>query len=119
MIPVAARLLAGIDGSVTTFGFSDSNDYYPRNITPGKRGMCFDIFNNGEKLCSLALSLPGKHNVLNALAAFSVAHSLGICSSSIVNAIEGFTGAGRRFEFVCEKEWHYFLPTIMPITRQR
>lgn len=95
--------VSGIDGSVTTFGFSDSNDYYPRNITPGKRGMCFDIFNNGEKLCSLALSLPGKHNVLNALAAFSVAHSLGICSSSIVNAIEGFTGAGRRFEFVCEK----------------
>lgn len=93
----------GIKARVVTFGFDHQNDYYPMNVIPGKKGMEFDVFCRGEMLTHIAMQVPGEHNVLNGLAAFSVAHDLGICSSSIASAIEKFTGAGRRFEFLCTK----------------
>ncbi len=93
----------GISAEVITFGLNDSNDYYARNIRPGKRGMIFSVYKAGERLTEIELSAPGAHNVYNALAAFSVAHWLGICSNSIKTALEKFTGAGRRFEFLCTK----------------
>ena len=92
-----------INARTVTFGFGSHNDYYPMNMTPGKKGMEFDVFCRGEKLTHIAMQIPGEHNVLNGLAAFSVAHDLGICSNSIAKAIEKFTGAGRRFEFLCTK----------------
>ncbi len=93
----------GIAAEVFTFGLMDTNDYYARNVRPGKRGMIFSVYKRGELLTELELAAPGEHNVYNALAAFSVAHWLGICSSSIKSSLETFTGAGRRFEFLCTK----------------
>ena len=94
----------GINAKVTTYGIGENNDYQARNITAGKRGMIFDVYHKGEKLINIQMNVPGEHNVYNGLAAFSVAHSLGICSKSIANAIEAFGGAGRRFEYLCEKD---------------
>lgn len=93
---------SGVD--VITFGFDSSNDYYATNLKPGKRGFELDVNNKDGLLCKLCLQIPGEHNVLNALAAFSVAHQLGIAPLNIKNATEKFTGAGRRFEFLCTKE---------------
>jgi len=97
------KAIEGISTEVITFGLDESNDYYVRNIHPGKRGMIFSVYKKGERLVELELAVPGEHNVYNALAAFSVAHWIGICSKSIKNALEQFTGAGRRFEFLCVK----------------
>lgn len=93
----------GLDIETITFGINDSNTYYARNIHPGKRGMIFTVYKSGEPLCEIEMSIPGEHNIYNALSAFSVAHSFGICSDSIKDAIEKFTGAARRFEFICTK----------------
>lgn len=90
--------------NVTTFGLNCNNNYYAKNLKPGKRGMDFDVWVDGEKLCDIKLQIPGEHNVYNALAAISVCHKLGLCANSIKNGIETFTGAGRRFEFLCEKD---------------
>ena len=87
-----------IDGDIITFGLDSSNDYYAQNITPGKMGMCFEVYNSKGKLGDLELSIPGKHNVYNALAAVCVAYSEGIPFDGIKKAIESFSGAGRRFE---------------------
>ena len=76
----------------------DRNDYYAENIHPGQMGMCFDIYSSKGKLGSLELSIPGKHNVYNALAAVSVADNAKIPFEGIKTAIESFKGAGRRFE---------------------
>ena len=58
-------------------------------------------------LLSIALSLPGKHNVLNALAAIAVATELGVDDLAIANGLSGFRGVGRRFtqvgDFVATK----------------
>ncbi len=101
--PLCKKAVQNTDVEVISFGLDNSNDYFATNICPGKRGMEFDVNNKDGKLCRLCLQFPGKHNMLNALAAFSVAHSIGIEPNDIKSATEKFTGAGRRFEFLCTK----------------
>lgn len=82
-----------------TFGFSDKNDYYPENITPYKGAYTqFDVMHKGEKLGSVTLSIPGEHNVLNALSSVAVAIYSGAKFEDCIKGIEEFRGAGRRFE---------------------
>ena len=87
-----------IEGDIITFGLDSSNDYYALNVEPGKMGMRFEVYNAKGKLGDIELSIPGKHNVYNALAAISVADQAGVDFDGIKEAIESFTGAGRRFE---------------------
>src|SRR5690606_3836313 len=44
------------------------------------------------------LNLPGRHNVLNALAAITIAHELGVSEQAMQEALSGFRGVGRRFQ---------------------
>jgi UDP-N-acetylmuramate--alanine ligase len=55
-----------------------------------------------EKHNDISLKIPGKHNVMNALAAISLCISLGFDRSNTVRAINNFSGAKRRFELVAE-----------------
>lgn len=91
-----------ISAEKVTFGFENTNDYYPENITAGRRGFCFDVMKRGEKCGHLCMSVPGRHNVLNGLAAFAVCDGLGVSADGIAEAVQSFTGAGRRFEFLGE-----------------
>jgi UDP-N-acetylmuramate--alanine ligase len=86
-------------GTIVTFGFDCENDYFPRNIQNRE----FDLMFRGDFLKHIKLSVPGEHNVLNALAACATAHHCGIGESSIAKGLESFTGAGRRFEILAEK----------------
>lgn len=83
-----------------TFGFSSENDYYAQNIESGKFGFSFDVMKRGEKLTRLCMHIPGKHNILNGLAAFAASFEQGLEPEGIAEAIKSFTGAGRRFEFL-------------------
>lgn len=87
-----------INADIITFGLDGSNDYYAENIYPGKMGMCFEVYSSKGRLGELELSIPGKHNVYNALATVAVCDSANIPFDGIKKAIESFTGAGRRFE---------------------
>ena len=92
----------GIDAKIITFGFDSKNDFYACNISSGKFGFCFDVMHKGEKLTDIELHAPGRHNVLNGLAAFAVCFNEGVSPEGIKEALEKFTGAGRRFEFLGE-----------------
>ena len=89
-----------ISANVVTFGLSDKNDYYAANIQSGKFGFSFDVMKKGEKLTRLSMHIPGKHNILNGLAAFATSYEQGLSAEGIADAITSFTGAGRRFEFL-------------------
>ena len=95
----------GIDAETVTFGFGNKNDYYAENITAGKFGFCYDVMKAGEKLVSLELKAPGRHNVLNSLVAFAVCFEQGVTPQGIKESLEKFTGAGRRFEFLGEYDF--------------
>ena len=93
-----------INADLVTFGFESKNDYYAENIEAGKFGFCYDVMKKGEKLVRIELRAPGYHNVLNSLAAFAVCYEQGVEAEGIKSALEEFTGAGRRFEFIGEFE---------------
>jgi len=99
-LAVNAVLEAGVEK--VTFGFEKTNDYYADNIKKGKFGFQFTVCKKGEKIIDLALRIPGHHNILNALSAFAVAFDMGVSAFGIKEALEKFTGAGRRFEFLGE-----------------
>jgi UDP-N-acetylmuramate--alanine ligase len=58
----------------------------------------FDLVSNGVNVKNIKVNLPGKHNVMNAIAACSVALELGVDSKSIKEGIGKCTGIARRFE---------------------
>lgn len=90
----------GISGkALISFGLDKKNDYYADNLVE-LDGACdrFDVMFRGEKLGTVSLSVPGKHNILNALAAIAASIYSGAEFKDCVKGIEEFKGAGRRFE---------------------
>ena len=82
-----------------SFGFKNTNDYYAENIEEYKGAFTkFDVMYKGEKLGSVELSIPGIHNVLNALAAVASAIYSGAEFNDCIKGLQEFKGAGRRFE---------------------
>ncbi|HUG59037.1 MAG TPA: cyanophycin synthetase, partial [Candidimonas sp.] len=71
------------------------------NVQADGTVMRFDVERQGATgmlpTMSIALNLPGRHNVLNALAAIAVATELGVRDSAIADALANFNGVGRRF----------------------
>jgi UDP-N-acetylmuramate--alanine ligase len=59
--------------------------------------MRFDLVRKGESLGAACVRMPGRHNVLNALAAFAVADELGVPLDTVREALAGFEGVQRRF----------------------
>lgn len=91
-----------LDVSGVSFGIGAQNHYRADNIRPSKFGFSFDVLKENTLLVSLELAVPGRHNVMNALAAVAVCDHLGVSPEGIKSAIEKFKGAGRRFEFYGE-----------------
>jgi len=87
--------------NVVTFGFNEGCDYYVQDIAFNESGLpSFRVFKEDRELCSMKLAVPGEHNILNALAAFSCCRELGIETDSIVRTLESFQGTQRRFDYI-------------------
>ncbi len=84
-----------------TFGFGENCDYRAVNVSADK-GVHeqYDLYFRGEKLCSVKLIVPGKHNVYNSLAAAATAHYLGATPAEISENLHKFGGVHRRFEIL-------------------
>ena len=91
-----------IEADIITFGFGADNFYRAENIESRKRGFAFDVVRDNKKIINIEMHIPGRHNVLNGLAAFAVCFDMGVSADGIKDAVEKFTGAGRRFEFLGE-----------------
>ena len=82
-----------------TFGFSEKNDWYAANLSTVRGAFyAFDAVHGGKVLGRVTLAVPGKHNVLNALAALAAAVYAGADFDAARRGLEAFGGAGRRFE---------------------
>ena len=91
-------VIEGIPNAVT-FGLNSGSDYYASNISFSNNGMPqFDVNHDGQVLCRIELSIPGEHNILNALAAFACCYILGVDPAVIVSTLNEFKGTHRRFD---------------------
>lgn len=89
--------------SLITFGYSDKNDWYAENIEYYRGAFpVFDVMYKGKNMGKVQLGVPGRHNVLNALAAIAAAYNAGADISASLKALSEFRGAGRRFEILGE-----------------
>ena len=94
----AVKSVKNITAPVYTFGFEDA-DFSAKNITFSKFGYpSFDIYENGEKIMDIKLSVTGMHNVLNATGVALAASKMGIDKKHIEKGLSEFTGTKRRFE---------------------
>ncbi len=85
---------------IITFGFGKDNDFRAEIHDDGSVCKTFDIIYNSNIITTVTLSVPGKFNVMNALAAAAATYTLGAKPDGISNALHKFTGAHRRFEIL-------------------
>ena len=81
-----------------TFGIGESCDYRALNIVSNGMKQSFDLYYKNEFVATIKLVVPGRHNIMNALAASAAAHHLGATGKEIAENLEKFTGVHRRFE---------------------
>lgn len=95
-----AEIAEQLDKKKITYGFNADADMRAVNPKYGTMSSEYTFAANGMPLGNIRLNVPGKHNVLNSLAALSVGLDLGISFDKIKAGIESFEGVRRRYEII-------------------
>ncbi|MCR4903093.1 MAG: UDP-N-acetylmuramate--L-alanine ligase [Butyrivibrio sp.] len=94
-----SEITAGLKCNIITYGSKNSFDYYPTDISYDEYANgSFTINRKSGNSTKVSLSVPGEHNIYNAIAAAAVADLMGADDNAIVTALHDFTGTNRRFE---------------------
>jgi UDP-N-acetylmuramate--alanine ligase len=96
--PNVRDLLPEVTRKVVTYGEHADADVRAQNVRQVGMTTTFDVVLPDGVAFAVVLNLPGRHNVLNALAAIAIAIELGVSVGSIQNALRDFAGIGRRFQ---------------------
>ena len=86
------------DRKMTTFGIEDGVDWQATKLEHSRGRYRFDIVRHGSRLTTISLTVPGRHNVLNALAAAALARRCGASAQQIAQGLAAFRGLKRRLE---------------------
>lgn len=97
------RVLESASCNTLTFGLNQG-DIVAKDIHFNGRGSSFKVFYKGKELYTIHLHIPGSHNVLNALSAVASSIVLGIDEKAVVEGLENFKGAHKRFEVKGSKD---------------
>ncbi len=82
---------------VETYGLETGWDWRAQGVELGNSA-AFEVWHKGKLLGTCALQIPGRHNVLNALAALAACHEVGVDFGVAAAALTRFRGTARRFE---------------------
>ena len=97
------KVIHNLDRHIRTIGIDTPADYRAVHVREYRPSFfCFDVQVLGVPAVHIELSVPGRHNVYNALAAFACATMSGCTADECARGINAFRGAGRRFEFLGE-----------------
>jgi len=88
---------------VYSYGIEHPADYNAKNIETHEAGIRFDVFHGEEKLGHIELNIPGRHNVLDAMACIVTGLSIGVPFEKIAEGLAAFHGAKRRFQTIARK----------------
>ncbi|MBI3546543.1 MAG: UDP-N-acetylmuramate--L-alanine ligase [Gammaproteobacteria bacterium] len=97
--PVVREIIPRVHKPVLTYGTGAEADLRASDIRQNGTQMYFNVERRGQKKSlPIVLNQPGRHNVLNALAAIGIALELGVNDAAIARALANFAGIGRRFQ---------------------
>lgn len=100
----ALSVVQNVDKKVLRYGIEDkSADYIAKDIVYDERGCAeFVVLKAGQEFVSIKMNVPGRHNVLNALAVTAAADFLGLDMQAVREGIYDYGGTKRRFEHIGE-----------------
>lgn len=102
--PEVRRQLPEVARPVLTYGLTEEADIWASHIRHEGNQTIFDVtLPGGDLLRNVALTLPGEHNILNALAAIAVANELGVKGYVVSHALSNFQGIERRAQSYGER----------------
>lgn len=91
-------LLPTLERRCITYGIEHEADYQATNVFYHDGLLTFTVLHDGAALGDVTLAVPGRHNILNALATIATALYCGLAFTDIVTALSHFHGARRRFQ---------------------
>lgn len=94
----AKETAAASGRSMATFGFSRNADWRAGNLEHSRGRYRFDLVRHGRRLTHISLAVPGRHNVLNALAAAALTRHCGASVQQIAQGLALFRGLQRRLQ---------------------
>ncbi|MFA4885930.1 MAG: UDP-N-acetylmuramate--L-alanine ligase [Desulfotomaculaceae bacterium] len=101
--PGIRKQMEGYERPCQTYALDNPQaDYTMKNIRLNGQLTSGDVYYQGLYLGALELSVPGRHNLSNALAVVAVGRFIGLAMEDITTALKSFTGAGRRFQLTGE-----------------
>ncbi|MBM75371.1 MAG: UDP-N-acetylmuramate--L-alanine ligase [Proteobacteria bacterium] len=101
--PVVQSIIPQIKRKVITYGFSTQAELSAESFVQKELQTQCVLRHRDQILGELTLNMPGKHNMLNAMAATAVALGLGVQFPVIAESLKSFTGVDRRFTIVLDK----------------
>ena len=87
-----------IDRKYYSYAIDYPADYQAKNIRTEGKGIAFDVVHGAETLGRVTLNIPGRHNVLDALACIVTGLSIGVPFPKMAAGLAAFHGAKRRFQ---------------------
>lgn len=94
------KILSKTDRQRLTYGFNSENDIYVTDVVFEPKRSIFNVWYKGSQLGKVNLNIPGRHNILNAMAAIGACLKLEIPFNKISNALSIYPGVRRRLDVV-------------------
>jgi len=96
--PEIRKIIPSMNRLYSTFGIEEPADVMASDVVLEQERAIFTVTAYGEQYRNVCINVPGRHNVLNALAAFSVGLELGIEPEKLVAGLARYSGMRRRFQ---------------------
>ncbi|WP_407399482.1 UDP-N-acetylmuramate--L-alanine ligase [Anaerovibrio sp.] len=92
------NIVKNVNRKIVSYAIDHEADYVAANIKADASGTSFDVIHSGENLGTVKLNVPGRHNVLNAMACVVTGITLGQTVAQMAEGLTMFNGAKRRFQ---------------------
>lgn len=96
--PHAMQAVQGVDRRIMTFGVAETANVRPAHVTVERGYYAFDVMVDGKYYTHVRLSVPGRHNMMNALACCAASWFLHVPGEQVAAGLDQFKGSSRRFE---------------------
>lgn len=96
--PALFEIIPKMTRPVITYGFNDGTDYQAIDLHFDEFSSTYAINHHGQRIGNIHLNVPGKHNILNSLAAVIIGLEMGLDFETVQRGIKSYAGVRRRFE---------------------